>query len=217
MKTALLLLCLWAIFIAKIRAEGDDEGEEDEEEGEEDPDFDWAGFKLIQFEPFFRPPPLCGYARLELGRSFFKHDRFCRVFISVHDHDALDFARKLGKRLEETWTHDVFVCAVPLDGKRNDIETVVDQIDRADIFIVLGTKNYGREIGNLISTRQQLIYAIEERKPIFVVKMCAKFEESITRFLLPSSFASYLLPDFKPEDDVPDSLVSEINKAVSYQ
>jgi hypothetical protein len=95
-------------------------------------------------------------------------------------------------------------------GDSSILDTVVRAIDESALFVVLGTRTYGRKTASLSATRQEMVYALESRKPLFVVKMCDEYEEHVTRFLLDSSIPYYDLSDFGPDKDIPEELVDQV-------
>ena len=46
------------------------------------------------------------------------------------------------------------------------------------------TLNYGEDISTGFSTYEELTFICEEKKPMFLIKMCERFEDDKTRVLL---------------------------------
>ena len=61
---------------------------------------------------------------------------------------------------------------------------VARAIDTCELVVIMGTLTYGKDTGAGFSTHEELTFACEEKKPLFLVKMCERFEEEQTRALL---------------------------------
>lgn len=145
-------------------------------------------------------------------------DSFCAlsnitpwVFISYRFAEAKTVASKLKSALTHRGIVGIVIDANP--GDSSILDTVVNAIDNSSLFVILGTRTYGRKTASLSATRQEMVYALQTRKPLFVVKMCEEYEEHVTRFLLDSSIPYYDMIDFSPDDEIPDDLVEKIVNA----
>jgi len=136
---------------------------------------------------------------------------YAEVFISFRFSEAMQTAHELKQSLSDQHGVEAFVCDVPVGGG-DILDEIVSAIDVAKVFVVLGTRSYGRQTSSLFATRQELVYAMENKKSIFLVKMCESFDEPIARFLLPLSIPYY--PHFPDGSGVPLSLTRQIAEAV---
>jgi hypothetical protein len=88
---------------------------------------------------------------------------------------------------------------------------IVSALDACDLFIVLGTQGYGKQDleDQRFSTQQELQFAANHRKPVFLIKRCNKFEDPRTRMCLPESRVHF---EWLSNDDnnLPSDLVDNI-------
>ena len=131
------------------------------------------------------------------------------VFISFRLAEAGDFASDLRDKL---LPHGIraYVCDFSMTGE-SMLERIVDEIDAAALFVVLGTETYGEKTTSICSTRHQLIYAISNHKALFYVRMCDRQHEGVARFLLPQTLSGYHCPDC--DNVAPDDLATRIADA----
>ena len=89
---------------------------------------------------------------------------------------------------------------------------IVTNIAKAEMVVILGTKTYGVDTGAAFSTFQELEFIVNERKPMFLVKMCDRFETAHARFYLGGNIAHHAwMPQTEAEQqNVPDDLVDAI-------
>ena len=59
-------------------------------------------------------------------------------------------------------------------------------LDNAKMAIIMGSKTYGRKTASNFSTYEEMDYILSENKPMFLVKMCEKWEEPQTRGMMGS-------------------------------
>jgi hypothetical protein len=104
-----------------------------------------------------------------------------KVFISLCFGEAMKEAKVLKAALEARGI-SAFLCAVP-EGD-SIASAVADAIDACRLVVVMGTQTYGKDTGIGFSTFQELQFIIDEKKPMFLVKMCERFELSLTRLRL---------------------------------
>lgn len=52
-------------------------------------------------------------------------------------------------------------------------------------MLIFGSKNYGVDTGILYSTFKELEFTLNAKKPFFLIKMCAQFDDAMTRNRLP--------------------------------
>lgn len=133
------------------------------------------------------------------------------VFISYRFAEAKTVAANLKSALDQRSVTGIVIDANP--GDSSILDTVVRAIDESVLFVVLGTRTYGRKTASLSATRQEMVYALESRKPLFIVKMCDEYEEHVTRFLLDSSIPYYDFTGFQENSTIPEGLVDQIVSA----
>jgi hypothetical protein len=98
------------------------------------------------------------------------------------------------------------VCGATLAG--DDLAgDVARAVDACELFVVLGTENYGVQGESSFSTRQELQLAVDRRKPIFLIKRCDEFADPLTQMYLP---ASMMHREWYPSTAMPEDLLSDI-------
>mmetsp|Transcript_3286 Transcript_3286/g.6423 ORF Transcript_3286/g.6423 Transcript_3286/m.6423 type:complete len:90 (+) Transcript_3286:89-358(+) len=75
------------------------------------------------------------------------------------------------------------------------------------MIIIMGTEDYGCPGTVNFSTKEELVFILQEKKPFFLIKMCERFEDSKTRFQLPDD-TSYV--PWTPGKPVPDDLIGKM-------
>eukprot|EP00911_Craspedida_sp_UC1_P002972 UC1_evm1s2170 len=110
------------------------------------------------------------------------------IFISLRYAEANIEGAALKAGLEQRGLR-VFLCnELPgIDLKR----VIVDALCSCRLALILGSKTYGAKGETNFSTEAELDFILEEKIPFFLVKMCDRFKESSTRFVLKSSIAHY--------------------------
>lgn len=121
------------------------------------------------------------------------------VFISVRFAEGMKAAEALKAALERKGAN-TFLCAVEAGG--DIFEEIVDAISNCRLAVIVGTKTYGKQTGSTFSTRDELKFIKQEKKPMFLIKMCDKFEESFARFTLGDGIAYY---QWKPANEAAQS------------
>jgi hypothetical protein len=128
----------------------------------------------------------------------------CTVFLSLRVHEDDGGAVRLRDALEAAGV-SVYLCD-PLAGDELAAEIAV-ALDACELFVVLGTRSYGMPSDCKFSTREELQFAKDHRKPIFLIKRCDEFADPLTRLYLPAGMCYRLWP---PLTDIPEDLVDEI-------
>jgi small GTP-binding protein len=142
--------------------------------------------------------------RLDKSSSFPFFPAMHQVFISLRFAESEKEANTLKSALEEKGI-STFLCAVHPGG---DIRReIVNALSSCQLAIILGTKTYGKDTGVGYSTFEELRFIHGERKPFFLVKMCERFEEPETRFLLDSSVCFI---KWFPGSQMPSDLITKI-------
>jgi hypothetical protein len=99
-----------------------------------------------------------------------------------------------------------FVCGTSSVG--DDIVADISRaLDACELFVVLGTRGFGKQGESSFSTRQELLFAVNNNKPIFLIKRCEEFEDTLTSLLLPDSMLHEV---WEPCMDMPGHLVDNI-------
>ena len=127
-----------------------------------------------------------------------------RIFISFRYGEAIAEARLLKVALE---AHGVDVCIIDNPPGMSILANIADAMDRADLVVIMGSATYGRKTASPFSTHQELRFVMDEPKPFLLVKMCDRFREVETRFLLPSTMAC---TPWTPGTPLPDGIVQKI-------
>eukprot|EP00730_Choanoeca_flexa_P006683 TRINITY_DN12203_c2_g4_i16.p1 TRINITY_DN12203_c2_g4~~TRINITY_DN12203_c2_g4_i16.p1 ORF type:complete len:269 (+),score=68.95 TRINITY_DN12203_c2_g4_i16:111-809(+) len=131
------------------------------------------------------------------------------IFLSLRFGEALPAAEALKVKLQAKGV-SAFLCAVAAGGDL--VDEIVENIDACRLVVILGTKTYGKDTGVGFCTKDELKFIIGEKKKIFLVKMCDRFDEAIARFRLGPHIMYHL---WKPVSEaeqrqVPDVIVDEI-------
>ena len=104
----------------------------------------------------------------------------------------------------------IFLCSVQAGGDL--VDEIVRNIDSCRLVVVLGTKTYGKDTGIGFCTADELKFIMGEKKDIFLVKMCDRFEEALTRFRLGAhvSYHPWMPTSEVQQRQVPGDLVDAI-------
>jgi hypothetical protein len=128
----------------------------------------------------------------------------CRVFISFRLGEDDGTAIKLKEALEAVGI-SCFLCD-PLVGD-NLAGMIAAALDACELFVVLGTESYGEQGDTRFSTREELQFAVDHDKPIFLIKRCDEFADPLTRLYLP---ANMYYQEWQPHTPVHEGLVEDI-------
>jgi hypothetical protein len=118
----------------------------------------------------------------------------CVFISSLLCEDSDGAAAQLKEALEAAGI-SVFVC------EDNDRDDTARALDACELFVVLGTEGYGTQG----TTSEELQFAKDRRKPIFLVKRCDAF--LVDPLDLP---ASMLFAEWPSSTDMPEDLVVNI-------
>lgn len=127
-----------------------------------------------------------------------------RTFISLRYSEAINEARLLKIALE---AHGIDVCIIDAPPGMSILANIAEELVRADLVVIMGSATYGRKTASPFSTYEELHFVMEEPKPFFLVKMCDRFREVETRFLLPTMI---LYTPWAPGTSLPDGIVQKI-------
>jgi len=117
------------------------------------------------------------------------------IFISLRFGEAMLEAKSLQQDLHARGI-STFLCDIP---EGEDLAgAVITALTNCKLAVILGTKTYGKKTSSGFSTFEELRFIVNERKPHFLVKMCAEFEEAETRFRLPPDISYFL---WQPKSD----------------
>ncbi|CAE7660400.1 NXNL2, partial [Symbiodinium microadriaticum] len=126
------------------------------------------------------------------------------IFFSLRFGEAMDQAVMVRKLLKEQY--DINGCIIEVPPGQDIAEQVAEKLNSAKMVLIFGTETYGTGTVNF-STKEELQFLMDEKKPFFLIKMCEKFSVARTRLSL-SNAVSYV--KWNPGDPVPDNLISEI-------
>ena len=105
----------------------------------------------------------------------------CRVFLSLRFCESTSEAQQLKDALELEGIK-TFLCAVE-EGNRISLE-ISENITQCELVVLFGTTTYGLKTESAFSTYQELNYAMNDKKPIFLLKMCPEYTAPLARFYL---------------------------------
>eukprot|EP00056_Hartaetosiga_gracilis_P003428 m.63623 g.63623 ORF g.63623 m.63623 type:complete len:426 (+) comp11450_c0_seq1:72-1349(+) len=131
------------------------------------------------------------------------------IFISLRFSEAITGAEALRDKLEKKGLN-VFLCAVQAGG--DIMDQIVKNIDACKLVVIMGTTTYGQETDAPFSTCEELKFIMNEKKEMFLVKMCERFETPLARFHLGGNVAYYMWTPktSSKQKNVPSELVDAI-------
>ena len=108
------------------------------------------------------------------------------AFISWRMAECKAEVKALKAALEKAGVRVIVVGELPGEDL---LEAVVQGMDEADLFIIMGTETYGRRTKDLFDTRKEMQIIISSRKPYFVFNMnpqhsLMRFKEGATNLVL---------------------------------
>lgn len=103
--------------------------------------------------------------------------------------------------------HGVNAVIIDTENGRDIRDEVFYTIANAKMFVVFGTADYGVPGKCDFSTKEEFRFAIEEKIPIFLIKMCPSFNDAVVRAKLPASMKQ---ADWTIGKPVPEGLVQEV-------
>jgi hypothetical protein len=133
-----------------------------------------------------------------------EEDTTVDIFCSLRFAEALPQAKEIQKILREKHNLNAVIVSTP---QGEDIAAqVATLLDAARMVLIFGTETYGKGTVNF-STKEELQFIMDEKKPFFLIKMCDRFAESRTRLVLSKAVAYFL---WMPTDPMPSNLIPEI-------
>jgi hypothetical protein len=125
---------------------------------------------------------LFGVTGVTYLRSLFRF----RVFVSYRINEVSNEAEMLEAALAR---RNIKSFVSHLEPAGNSIEeNVVEALVGCKLFVILGTKSFGEKTDVGFSTYNELEFARDESKPLFLVKFFdGEFKHAVTRFRLPKS------------------------------
>ena len=103
------------------------------------------------------------------------------VFITTNKDACVDEVLDLQKAIEN---HDysVFITDATENTRKGSkkLGRIVEAISSAALVVVMGTDDYGEEIPDKFSSKEAMVFALKEAKPMFVFKMCQTFKHQMT-------------------------------------
>jgi hypothetical protein len=129
-----------------------------------------------------------------------------RVFVSYRMREARKEAEQLKAALER---HNITSFVSHLDSTSDDIaEDIVTALAGCELFVILATETFGAKTSVGFSTYNELEYACDRKKPLFLIKMFdGDFKEPMTHFRLPLSVPFLEWP---PSTTVPADVIGGI-------
>lgn len=129
------------------------------------------------------------------------------VFISLRYEEAAAQGAALKKQLEQQGC-SVFLCDF-LPG--NDLASkIIDALTHCKLVVIMGTLTYGKKTSSGFSTFEELRHVGNEKKELFLVKMCDQFSEPETRFRLPNDMSYYPWQPKSAKEQPPADLCQKI-------
>lgn len=126
------------------------------------------------------------------------------IFCSLRFAEALTQAKQIQKILRDEHNLNAVIVSTP---QGEDIAAqVATLLDAARMVLIFGTETYGKGTVNF-STKEELQFVMDEKKPFFLIKMCERFAEPRTRLVLSKAVAYF---PWLPQDPLPPALISEI-------
>lgn len=133
-----------------------------------------------------------------------EEDTTVDMFCSLRFAEALPQAKEVQKILKEKHNLNAVIVSTP---QGEDIAAqVATLLDAARMVIIFGSETYGKGTVNF-STKEELQFIMDEKKPFFLIKMCERFAEPRTRLVLSKAVAYFL---WMPNDPMPPSLIPEL-------
>ena len=130
----------------------------------------------------------------------------CDIFISLRYAEAEKYARQIVNGLKEK-EPSINTIIIDAEVGENIAEKVANSIDESKLCLIMGSKTYGQETASTFSTYEELEYIKSEKKPIFLVKMCERFEVPTTRLKLNNSISFFY---WDTDKLMPDDLIPKI-------
>jgi hypothetical protein len=132
-----------------------------------------------------------------------------RIFISFRFAEAEIEGRTLKAALQEQGV-STFLCDVP---EGDDIAAIIAKaLDQCKLVVILGTETYGMDTGAGFSTFEELRFIKDEKKSVFLVKMCERFAAPETRLRISNSISRF---NWEKGLDLPSTLVPRIIEKLS--
>jgi hypothetical protein len=137
----------------------------------------------------------------------------CEVFISFRIRENDGAAQALKLQLESRGIN-TFVCNT--EPCADVMEDVSAALESCKLFVVLGTESYGEKTGSFgFSTFNELCFAIQKEKKIFLIKRCDEFKVTTTVLWLPfTKLHALWMPHTKMPEDLVDEIVFSMNNIV---
>jgi cobalamin-dependent methionine synthase I len=133
-------------------------------------------------------------------------DKNIDIFCSLRFGEGMKYAKQVRDALRKQKNLNAVIVEVP---EGNDIASVVaEMIDAAKLVLIFGTQTYG--VGTVsFSTKEELQFVMDDKKPFYLIKMCDKFSEARTRLMLHKGI-SYKYWNIKNDDPMPEDLIDQI-------
>ena len=101
-------------------------------------------------------------------------------------HEVLDLQQAI-----ENHDYSVFITDATEEAKKGSrkFRRIVEAISSAALVVVMGTEDYGEDIPDIFSSKEAMLFALKEAKPVFVFKMCQTFKHRMTTVYLKDAVA----------------------------
>ena len=130
-----------------------------------------------------------------------------RVFLSFRIREALREANLLKKALEALEAKNITVFLSDVEPGEDLMEEIAKAADECSLAVLLATHTYGKKTNNQFDTARELGFFLQQRKPIFFIKMCEDFEDPATQFQLGTN---RMWEQWMPGTEMPPGIVDKI-------
>ncbi len=127
-----------------------------------------------------------------------------RVFVSFRFAEAETEAKQIETKLSAKGVR-TFVSGKQIAGDSLQ-RVILGAFKSAEVIVILGTRTYGKETGGLFSTLQEMNLTIEDKKKMYLFKMCDRWEEIATR----AAFSDKKYKEWKVGEPIPEGAIDEI-------
>jgi len=134
-----------------------------------------------------------------------KADILCSL--RFNEEGAFNEAQQVCAELKKRYNLNAVIVNVPPGSNIDIMDEVCRVFDEAKLILIFGTENYGEAGKVKFSTKEELQLISDTKKPFFLIKMCAKFRDTRTTMILPSSTAAVFWAKGKP---MPNDLITKI-------
>ena len=102
---------------------------------------------------------------------------------------------------------NVNAAIINVESGKSIEKEVIRTLDQSKLAVLFATSDYGVEGTVNFSTHEELAFILQEKKPFFLIKMCDRYDDPVTRFRLPGAIA-YV--DWRIGQPMPSELVAKV-------